>query len=159
MRGYRIHDSPLLLPCYVIRTPYFSPQLWSARVGTLQLRAQVLRRRVPLCITLSRTARHSKQTQAHIQSQIQKKDTLSRQIFGDIQETQFSGSKMQAHVHLKNAFPGGIGNRRIRFGYNLWFASHSSTDGTISRVNHVLTQLPPVPPLEVLTSALSRSFC
>jgi len=41
-------------------------------------------------------------------------DTVSRQIFGDIQETQFSGSKMQAHVHLKNAFPGGIGNRRIR---------------------------------------------
>jgi len=30
---------------------------------------------------------------------------------------------------------------------------------TIFRVNHVLTQLPPVPPLEVLTSALSRSFC
>jgi len=40
---------------------------------------------------------------------------VSRQIFGDIQETQFSGSKMQAHVHLKNTFPGGIGNRRIRF--------------------------------------------
>jgi len=33
---------------------------------------------------------------------------------------------MQAHVHLKNAFPGGIGNRGIRFGYNLWFASHPS---------------------------------
>jgi len=29
---------------------------------------------------------------------------------------------------------------------------------TISRVNHGLTQLAPVPPLEVLTSALSRSF-
>jgi len=49
-------------------------------------------------------------------------DTVSRQIFGDIQGTQFSGSKMQAHVHLKNAFQGEIGNRRIRFGYNLWFA-------------------------------------
>jgi len=43
-------------------------------------------------------------------------DTVSRQIFGDIQETQFSGSNIQAHVHLKNAFPGGIGNRAIRFG-------------------------------------------
>jgi len=31
-------------------------------------------------------------------------DTVSRQIFGDIQETQFSGSKMEVHVHLKNAF-------------------------------------------------------
>ena len=29
---------------------------------------------------------------------------LSRQIFRDIQETQFSGSKMEVHVHLKNAF-------------------------------------------------------
>ena len=38
---------------------------------------------------------------------------------------------MQVHVHLKNAFPGGIGNRMIRFGYNLWFASHSS----LSRIN------------------------
>jgi len=43
-------------------------------------------------------------------------DTVSRQIFGDIQETQFSGSKMKAHVHLTKAFPGGIGNRRIMFG-------------------------------------------
>jgi len=31
---------------------------------------------------------------------------------------------MQSQVHLKNAFPGEIGNRRIRFGYNLWFASY-----------------------------------
>ena len=46
-------------------------------------------------------------------------DTVSCQIFGDIQETQFSGSKADVHVHLKNAFPGGIGNRRITFGYNL----------------------------------------
>jgi hypothetical protein len=53
-------------------------------------------------------------------------DTVSRQIFGDIQETQFSGSKMKVHVHLKNAFPGGIGNRRMAFGFNLWFASHPS---------------------------------
>ena len=30
---------------------------------------------------------------------------------------------------------------------------------TISRVNNGLTQLAPVPPLEVLTSALSRCFC
>jgi len=40
-------------------------------------------------------------------------DTVFRQIFGDIQETQFSGSKMEVHVHLKNTFPGGIGTRRI----------------------------------------------
>jgi len=32
---------------------------------------------------------------------------------------------MQAHVH---AFPGGIGNRRIRLGYNLWFVSHPSSE-------------------------------
>jgi len=37
-------------------------------------------------------------------------DTVSRQIFGDIEETQFSGSKKKVHVHLKNAFPGGITN-------------------------------------------------
>jgi len=30
---------------------------------------------------------------------------------------------------------------------------------TISRVKHGLTQFAPVPPLEVLTSALSRSIC
>jgi len=29
-------------------------------------------------------------------------------------------------IHLKNAFPGEIGNRRILFEYNLWFASHPS---------------------------------
>jgi len=39
-------------------------------------------------------------------------DTVSRQIFGDIQKTYFSGSKMEVHVHLKNTFPGGIGNQR-----------------------------------------------
>jgi len=54
-------------------------------------------------------------------------DTVSRQIFGDIQETQFSGSKMEVHVLLKNAFLGGIGNRWITFGYNLWFSSHPSS--------------------------------
>ena len=53
-------------------------------------------------------------------------DTVSRQIFGEIWETQFAGSKIEFHVYLKNAFPGGIGNRRITFGYNLWFASHPS---------------------------------
>jgi len=31
-------------------------------------------------------------------------DTVSCQIFGDIQETQFSGSNMEVRVHLKNAF-------------------------------------------------------
>jgi len=31
-------------------------------------------------------------------------DTVSRQSFGDIQETQFSGNKMEVNVHLKNAF-------------------------------------------------------
>jgi hypothetical protein len=31
-------------------------------------------------------------------------DTVSRQIFGEIQETQFSGSKLEVNVHLKNAF-------------------------------------------------------
>jgi len=48
-------------------------------------------------------------------------DTVSLQIFGDIQETQFLGGKMELHDHLKNAFPGGIVNRRIMF--NCWFAS------------------------------------
>jgi len=48
------------------------------------------------------------------------------EIFGDIQGIQFSGSKMEVHVHLKNAFTGGIGNPRVTFGYNLWFASHHS---------------------------------
>jgi len=58
-------------------------------------------------------------------------DTVSRQILGDIQETQFSGSKMEVHVHLKNAFPGGIGNQRIiTFGYKLWFAFHPSPRDT-----------------------------
>jgi len=33
----------------------------------------------------------------------------SRQIFGDIQETHFSGSIVEVHVHLKTTFPGGIG--------------------------------------------------
>jgi len=56
-------------------------------------------------------------------------DTVSRQLFENIQETQFSGSKIQDHVHLENAFPGGIGNQRIRFAYNLWFASHPSPRG------------------------------
>jgi len=31
-------------------------------------------------------------------------DTVSRQIFRDIQETQFSVSKMEVNIHLKNAF-------------------------------------------------------
>jgi len=31
-------------------------------------------------------------------------DTVSRQIFGDIQEIQFPGSKMEVNVHLKNVF-------------------------------------------------------
>jgi len=39
---------------------------------------------------------------------------------------------MEVHVHLKNTFPGGIGNRRIRFGYNPWFASHPSPGGLLS---------------------------
>jgi len=30
-------------------------------------------------------------------------DTVSRQIFGDFQETQFSGSKMEVNVLVKNA--------------------------------------------------------
>jgi len=33
---------------------------------------------------------------------------------------------MEVHVHLENAFPGEIGNRRITFGYHLWFAPHPS---------------------------------
>jgi len=33
---------------------------------------------------------------------------------------------MEVHVRLENAFPGGIRNRRITFGYNAWFASHPS---------------------------------
>jgi len=53
-------------------------------------------------------------------------DTVSRQIFGNIQETQLSGSKMEVHVHLKNAFPCGIWNWAIIWDYYLWFASHPS---------------------------------
>ena len=58
-----------------------------------------------------------------------------------IQETQFSGSKMQVHVHLKNSFPGWIGNqwiinRWITFGYNLWFASHTSAGYTFGENAH-----------------------
>jgi len=41
-------------------------------------------------------------------------------------------AQMEVHVHLKNTFPGGIGNRRITSGYNLWFASHPSS-GPISQ--------------------------
>ena len=78
-------------------------------------------------------------------------DTVSRQIIGDIQETQFSCSKMQAHVHLKNAFPGGIGNRRIRFGYNLWFASHPSVGSSYG------TNKPPLRPLPFHNSRKSEN--
>jgi len=53
--------------------------------------------------------------------------TVSRQIFGDIQETQFSGSKNGCLRSSEKCFPSGIGNRRIEFGYNLWFASHPSS--------------------------------
>ena len=35
-------------------------------------------------------------------------------------------AQMEVHIHLKNAFPDRIGNRRITSGYNLWFASHPS---------------------------------
>jgi len=66
------------------------------------------------------------QASFHFVSFFQHLDTVSRQIFGDIQDTQFSGSKIEVHVLFQNAFPSGIGNRRIRFGYNLWFASHPS---------------------------------
>jgi len=31
-------------------------------------------------------------------------DTISRQIFGDILDTQMSNSKMEVHVHTKNSF-------------------------------------------------------
>jgi len=55
-------------------------------------------------------------------------DTVSRQIFGDIRETQFSCSKNGSRRSSEKCFPGGIGNRRIRFGYNLWFASHPLHD-------------------------------
>ena len=61
-------------------------------------------------------------------------DTVSRKIFGDILETpgQFLGSKIEVHVDLKNAFLGGIGNRRITFGFNLWFAFHPSFEHYLS---------------------------
>jgi len=50
-------------------------------------------------------------------------DTVSRRIFGDIQETQFSGSENGSPRSSQKCFPGGIGNRRITFGYNPWVAS------------------------------------
>jgi len=53
-------------------------------------------------------------------------DTVSRQVFGDIQETQFSGSKNGISRSSEKYFPGENGTRRITFGYNLWFASHPS---------------------------------
>jgi len=40
-------------------------------------------------------------------------DTVFRKTFGNIQEIEFSGSKMQIHVLLENAVPGEIGNRAI----------------------------------------------
>ena len=43
-------------------------------------------------------------------------------------------AQMGVHVHLKNAFPGWFGNRRITFGYNLWFASHHSFRHPLSLV-------------------------
>jgi len=39
---------------------------------------------------------------------------------------------MEVHVHLKNTFPDGIGNRMIPFDYNLWFASHPSSHSSYS---------------------------
>jgi len=68
-------------------------------------------------------------------------DTVSRQIFGNIQETQFSDSKMEVHVHLKNAVPGGSGNRWITFGYNLWFASHPSVHPTFHQVATIIIHM------------------
>ena len=65
-------------------------------------------------------------------------DTAS---FGDLQGTQFSGIKMEVHFHLKNTFPGGIRNRRIRFGYNLWFASHPSPPPLIPRCRQLILDL------------------
>jgi len=35
-------------------------------------------------------------------------------------------AQIEVHVYLKNAVPGGIGNLKITFGYNLWVASHPS---------------------------------
>jgi len=41
-------------------------------------------------------------------------------MFGDVPKIQFSRGKMEVHVRLKNAFPGGK---------NGWFASHSFVSG------------------------------
>jgi len=51
-------------------------------------------------------------------------DTVSRQIFGNIQETQFSGNKMEVNIHLKNAFQAELETKGSC--YNLWFSSHPS---------------------------------
>jgi len=54
---------------------------------------------------------------------------------------------------------------RTVYVHNFWSLPHlvhplrNDRVSTIVRVNHGLTQRAPVPPLEVLTSALSRSFC
>jgi len=41
-------------------------------------------------------------------------DTVSCQIFGDIQGTQFLSSKIEVHVHLKNAFQAELETERSR---------------------------------------------
>jgi len=43
-------------------------------------------------------------------------DTVSRQIFEDIQETQFSGSKMEINVHLNHAFQAELETEGSRLG-------------------------------------------
>jgi len=72
-------------------------------------------------------------------------DTVSRQIFGESQGTQFSGSKIEVHIHLKNAFPGGIVNRRIMFVYNLWFAYYPSSLSMGAALGFVLKERKPPP--------------
>jgi hypothetical protein len=64
-------------------------------------------------------------------------DTVSRQIFGDIQETQFSGSKMEVNVHLKNAFQAEL-----------------ETEGSCLTT---IVGLPPAPPLDAVGNTVIRS--
>jgi len=58
---------------------------------------------------------------------------LSRQIFRDIQETQFSGSKMEVHVHLKNAFQAELETEGSRLA--TIFAAHPSPRPFFEKIN------------------------
>jgi len=44
-------------------------------------------------------------------------------------------AQIKVHVHPKNTFPGGIGNRRIMFVYNFWVASHPSSEYNLAEIS------------------------